>query len=92
MLEGDGLDERGKVALHVEAKGEEVGDHDDAVGTGRGKTGGSAGEIRGAEFEKGWFDEGKATGAGKGGGNITDGLIGRFDTRAVCEEDVTGGH
>jgi len=88
----DLIDQAGKVALHVEAQGEEVRQHDDTGGAGGGETVGSALEAGLAEFEEGGDDIGIAAQPYEIGGYGAYGLVGRFDTRTVGKHDDAGFH
>jgi hypothetical protein len=92
MGQSDLIDEAGEVALHVEAEGEEVRQHDDAGGAGGGKTVG--GDLEGgiAEFEEGGDDIGIAAPVREIGGDGAHGFVGRFDAGAVGENDDAGFH
>jgi hypothetical protein len=88
----DTLYNGGQVTLQMRSRSEEVGDDDDPLHALGDEEIGSLFQGGRAELQEGGFDDWVAARASEVGRHRADGLIGRFDSGAVGEDDDCSGH
>jgi hypothetical protein len=89
---GDPLDDPGQIALHVEAKRQEVWQDYDPARARHGELSGRILEAGLAELEESGDNVWMPGFAGEFCGHGADGLVRRLDARAVSEDDDARGH
>lgn len=88
----DLLDDAGKIAIHVQSQGQEIGEDYNAREAGFSQPAGGGFERRLSELEEGCHHVGVSAGPRQVGSDRPHRLVSRFNAGAVGKDDDAGGH